>query len=369
MSIIQSLDVQKLAADPSPQSRADTARKVAMGLEDNAFSKAEMEIAFSMLRLLVRDAAVAVRTALADVLHRNPWVPPDVAEALASDIDTIALPMLEFSPALRTEFLLSIVHERRSMDKLRAIAARPLVPETVTEALIECGDESVVKAAVNNTSVFFSTRAFDLALDRFGQLAEVNEPLSYRSDLPASVFNRVLTLVADGVRVHLIEAHNLDPNRVGLLASAARDRAMLEMSRDFTAVGFSALFHQLREDGRLNPQLILRSVCMGYLAFFEYAIATLANHPPGATRILLRDPNGVASICRRAKFPAAMIPIATIALEAARELEAEGRGLSATQFSRRVVERVMTVYDEIGANLGDADVEHLIASFDQLPNA
>ncbi len=54
-------------------------------------------MAEQIFRIMVKDAEVRVREALAINLKENPNVPHDVAVTLAKDVDQVALPVLRFS--------------------------------------------------------------------------------------------------------------------------------------------------------------------------------------------------------------------------------------------------------------------------------
>ena len=94
-------DVQALARDPSPVNRAAAAAKIAGRFNDHlstgTLSARELALAEEIFRLMVRDAEVRVREALAANLKSNPRLPHDVAVALAKDVDSVALPVLSAS--------------------------------------------------------------------------------------------------------------------------------------------------------------------------------------------------------------------------------------------------------------------------------
>lgn len=60
-------------------------------------------------------------------------------------------------------------------------------------------------------------------------------------------------------------------------------------------------------------------------------------------------------------LPAATFPAAFAAFHAITEIEADGRDLSAGDFSRRIVERVMTQYETFGVEFAHDDREYMFA--------
>ena len=92
-------DVLRLMQDKSPQSRADVAAKVA-GDVDGTLTDQERALADDILRLLARDVAVMVRSALSESLKSSVNLPHDIALTLARDVEDVAMPVLECSKIL-----------------------------------------------------------------------------------------------------------------------------------------------------------------------------------------------------------------------------------------------------------------------------
>ena len=114
-------DVERLLAAPSAEHRAETAAKVAADFGTRVLSASERKLAEDIFRRLARDAELSVREALAANLKENPDVPPDVARRLAADVDSVALPVLQFSAVLSEEDLIAIVRENESGSVLEAV--------------------------------------------------------------------------------------------------------------------------------------------------------------------------------------------------------------------------------------------------------
>ena len=83
-------DIAKLLADPSGERRAETAAKIASDFRAGSLTEAERSLAEEIFRLMVKDAEVRVREALAQNIKESPNVPHDVAVSLARDVDSVA---------------------------------------------------------------------------------------------------------------------------------------------------------------------------------------------------------------------------------------------------------------------------------------
>ena len=361
MAILSLKDVESLVRDPSSATRVETAGKLARDFVVGGFSSGEFELAIQIFRIMMKDAEIRVRQALSEHLKASTTIPRDVAKALADDVDLVALPMLEHSHVLTADDLVDLINRQRSQAKMLAITARPMLQGKVTAALAQHGDESVVAAMVSNPGAVMEGDTLDVVVDRFGGSQAVNTSLADRADLPVRIAERLTALVSEQLREHLIKRHRLGPDTAMELVLATRERATLSIARDFSESGVAALAAQLRHAGRLTPSLIFRAACMGHRVFFENALAQLAEMPVANAVILMRDPNGFKNLWTRAGMPAPMLPAAAAAIDAVRDMEAAGRDLDAEEFSRRVIERVMTQYETFGVEFERDDLEYLFA--------
>ena len=90
-------DVARLLTDPSAQTRAETAAKIAQDFGADRLTPEEREMAQEIFRIMAKDAEVRVREALSFNLKENSAIPHEVAKAFAQDVDLVALPILQFS--------------------------------------------------------------------------------------------------------------------------------------------------------------------------------------------------------------------------------------------------------------------------------
>ena len=260
-------DVQRLMTDASAVVRADTAAKVANAFHGQELTRNEREIAEQIFRAMLRDAEVRVRQALSQNLKDNPDVPHDIAKTLATDVAEVAAPMLEFSSVLTEAGLIEIVRSHSS-EHQKFIAGRSDVTETVSEALTEGGDAHVVEALMKNARAAVSEAALQKAIDRFGHDERVHAPMAMRSKLPISVAERLVVLVSESLREHLVTHHELPADLATDLLLDSRERATVGLSSGAGHGDVAKLIRQLRRNGRLTPTLMLRALCTGDLDFF-----------------------------------------------------------------------------------------------------
>src|SRR5262245_45800622 len=85
-------DIRTLVRGPTEEDRAQAAHKICRSIDDAELAPEERAHAESIMAIMASDAAVLVRRALSVALKNSPRLPRDIANKLALDIDTIALP-------------------------------------------------------------------------------------------------------------------------------------------------------------------------------------------------------------------------------------------------------------------------------------
>jgi len=351
-------DVVRLLSDPSPTTRADLAAKVARQFEGAALSESERTLAEEIIRAMARDAVVRVRQSLAENLKASASLPRDVALTLARDVEDVALPILSVSQVLTDADLLEIVRSGTDA-KHTAIAARPTVSPRVADAIVETASEQAVAALVANEGAQLGEGTLGRVIDRFGASEAVQAPLVQRSKLPITIAERLVAVVSEQMQQYLVTHHELSPKTAADLILQSRERATVTLlNGESDEVALERLVVQLSRSGRLTPPLLVRALCMGDLAFFEAALAHLANVPLTNARLLIHDVGrlGLKSIYDRAKMPPALMPACRIALDVLKETPYDGEEHDRERHRRRMIERILTQYEDLAAD----DLEYLL---------
>ena len=94
-SALTEVDIRTLVRGATDDERAAAAHKLCRRM-DVSITDEEREAAHEVLRLMAADAAELVRRALAVTLKNSPNLPRDVALKLARDVDSVALPVLNY---------------------------------------------------------------------------------------------------------------------------------------------------------------------------------------------------------------------------------------------------------------------------------
>lgn len=350
---LSSADVAKLLQDPNVDNKAFALEKVAANYNVETLTVAEREIAESIFRHMLKDAAVRVRTALAESLKDNPAVPHDVAATLAKDVDDVAVPMLKCSDVLTDADLVDIIRTKSEAAQ-KAVAGRSSVSEGVADVLAESDSEDVIATLVGNKGAQINEGTLGKVLDKFGDSESVQEPMVMRGNLPVAVSERLVTLVSEQMRDHIMATHEVSPAMASDLLLESREKATISLLEDGEASTVLALVNQLHAHGRLTPTLVLRALVMGDTVFFEAAIAKIVNIPIVNAFQLIHDSggNGLKRLLEVAKFPKAALPMVNAALDVAVEMRSTG-GDDPAMFKQLMIERVLTAVEN------DIDTDNL----------
>ena len=341
---LNSSDVSKLLSEPTAENRAAAAAKVSEQFIAGKLSDDERQIAEEIFKIMVKDAEVRVREALAESLKNSDTISHDVAVALANDVDEVSMPMLEFSEVLTDEDLVEIIKSQGS-DAQAAVASRANVSSGLADQIVEnTTDANVVATLMKNEGAELEQGTMDKVLDKYGDDEAVNTPLANRAQLPIKVAERLVNLVSDQVRDHLVTHHEMSSNTVMDLFFNARERATAHLIHDGEdEVGFSDLVDQLYENGRLTETLIFRALCLGDTIFFELALAKLAGIPIGNAYQLIHDRGdlGLKAIYEKCKFSPDLLPVVQVALDVAKEM-ASSASDDPLRYKSRMIERILT---------------------------
>ena len=361
-------DVAQLLADPSGRARAETAGKIAAGFNTGDLTAEERQLAEEIFRLMVQDAEVRVREALAHSLKENPGVPHDVAVSLAKDVASVAMPVLQFSEALSDEDLVELVRGQDA-DKQVAIAQRTAVSESVSEALVETQNEDAVTALVSNQGADISEKSLQKVVGDFGDREGIQSAMIRRPKLPVAVSERLVTMVSEGMKEELVKHQKLPASLATDLILQSRERATISLSSGSSDGELTSLVKQLNDNGRLTPSIILRGLCMGDINFFEASLAELLGISLFNARMLIHDPGklGLQAAFEKAGLPISHYPAARAAIDVARETDYDGGENDRERYARRMIERVLTQYGDLGVDFDSDDLEYLLTKMGQLP--
>ncbi|MPZ09644.1 MAG: DUF2336 domain-containing protein [Kiloniellaceae bacterium] len=364
-------DVARLVADPSSDVRAETTAKIAAQYDRKypRMTAAERKLAEEIFRKLAGDADVLVREALSANLRATPDLPHDLALALAKDVDSVSLPILKYSEVLTDDDLIEIVRGKDAAAKQVAIAQRSKVSVAVADALIGTGNETAVARLVANEGAELTEGALERVLSDYNASEAVAESFSRRPSLPPAISEHLVSAMAKKLQSYLVNKHDLPADAAANLILQTRERATVSLlSRNATGNDLEELVFQIHVNGRLTPTLIIRALCVGDMAFFEAAIARLAGVPAKNARKLIHDGGdlGLRSIYEKARMPERLYGAVRAAVQILNEEEYDGGRNDRERFVARIIERLLTQFEDPSSKMTQDDIDYLMNKLRQL---
>lgn len=356
-------DIRMLVKGATPDERALAAHKLCRNIDRATLSDEERQIAHDILRVMAADAAELVRRALAVTLKNSTALPPDVANRLARDVESVCLPVISFSPVFTDADLAEIVRVGGPVRQM-AVAKRPKLSARITSLLVEEGGEDVVATACANDNARFSETTLQKALDRFAKSEQVLQAVAYRAALPMAVTERLIDMVGDQLRDHILANHAISAERTLELIIGAKERATIDLvDQAGRAPDPKAFVAHLNKVGRLSPSLLLRALAHGHMTFFEWAVAELAGVPHHRTWLMIHDagPLGLKAICERAGLPPRLYSAFRAGVDAFHGLEYDGGAHDRERFQEHMIQRFLTSPHAVSRE----DSEYLLERMDR----
>lgn len=273
--------------------------------------------------------------------------------------------MLSYSDALSDEDLFEIISSKSDLHQM-AVASRQTVSEALSGRLAETGNEDVVATLMGNEGAEISEETYSKVLEEFGTSEKVNAPMAHRQSLPLTITERLVALVSDRLREHLVSHHEMSPDMATDLILESREKTMVGLLRDGADHrSLVDLIDQLYENGRLTSTIILRALCVGDVDFFENSLAKCTGVPVSNVHILINDAGGkgLAQLCKKSKMSEGLQEIMRVALDVADEMDYDGNPGDRARYRNSMIERVLTHFEE---RIGAEDVDYLISKVDHV---
>jgi uncharacterized protein (DUF2336 family) len=248
-----------------------------------------------------------------------------------------------------------------------AVAKRPEVSAALAAAVIDTGNAAAVTTLVGNEGAALNEDLFQRTIERYSRFETVKAAMVHRSELPVTISERLVALVSDRLKVVLASRHDLPADMAADILLDARERATVGLLTKGSSEDTQALVSQLHARGRLSPSLVLRGLCLGDVRFCEDAMAEIAGISAEKAAMLIHDggPLGLKAIYKKCNFPESMYPAFRVAVDMVHETELEGGPSDRERFASRVIERILTKYQEIEA----ADLDYLLSKLSKLKAA
>ncbi|MCG8443880.1 MAG: DUF2336 domain-containing protein [Caulobacterales bacterium] len=291
------------------------------------------DIVHRLLAALVRAATHDLRLRLAQKLACADWAPRELVGQLAHDEIDVAEPVILRSSVLIDEDLIAIARAC-GCDHRVAVASRPDVSESVTDAVAEFKEAAVLTALARNASAKVSRATLDRCVEAARDHAPLREPLASRPELPPDLAPNLYLVVSQELRRAIAERFELDEKRLSnAVESASQDALADAESVGGLDVKAATLINKLAVSDRLKPSVVVQAAGNGQIPIVEHAMARLAGVTVGELRAAFARSGApsVALACRAANVPRESFRTVLLALaDAGRVAQPEGEIAIAT---------------------------------------
>lgn len=300
----------KLALDKSVEGRRDLAASLSDLFDDSStvLSDRERALMSDILHKLVRECEMAVRRDLAERLSKSENPPHELIVLLANDEIEVAQPILANCNVLRDMELVQIIRRRTQQHQL-AIAMRRAVSEPVSDALVETGNENVIKTLLENQDAQISEATMTYLAEESRRVDTYQEPLVKRHDLDPELAKRMYLWVSAALREHILENFEVDPT------------ALDETLDDLAASMVTDPAHQPGEGGASRPaevlarhlvqsdenawHMMIQVLRQGEVTLFEALLGEVGDLSPARVQKIVYEAGGegLAIACRALDMP------------------------------------------------------------------
>ncbi len=363
VSEFSGLDVSvftKVIDEGDPRSRIALAQQLALLIADEATPDSEREQVTPIILSLTVDPAQNVRAALALALQAEPLIHADIAFSIIADDDEIALPFLAATPALNDWQMMAVL---KVGDEVRqhVIASRPDLSGEAANHIVAHGSVAVVLALMDNPIVLFDDNDFRVLYVRFGQNEEITERLLARHDLPLDIRITQAKRVAARMRQHMAEKSWIAANDVSEIVSDAEDSAVMQLLVEADDVERAKALKFLAAKNMLTPALLVRAASKGQMRVVEAGFAHLAGQPLARVveQMYTDRKASLKSLLRRTGLPQSCFGLMKAACDVYAEAREEGLPLREDEFGQRVLEALMTRYEQLDENDRAKQIEYV----------
>ena len=254
------------------------------------YSEEEIDLIDDVFVKLAGTIEESSRALLAIRLGPVSIAPRKILRLLAcDDVIEVASPVLSQAERLDTETLIECARTK-NQEHLLAISRRKVLPEMLTDVLVDRGDQQVVLSTAKNGGAKFSSNGFEMLVKRSRGDDQLTTCVGARRDLPPQLFEQLLEIASDTVRAKLeIERKHTasDIDRVvGDVAARIRTETA---AQPLSYAAAQVLVKSLQQAGHLTSAKLQEFASTGRFEEMVTALSLMSNVPTAAIERNMRD--------------------------------------------------------------------------------
>ena len=236
--------------------------------EGSKLTDRERGLMFDILGHLVHETEMSVRRTVSACLAELPDAPRDLIRLLANDDIEIAYPVLTNSGVLQDEDLIEVIRHRTQEHQL-AITIRSSITEQVSDALVETGNENVIRSLLKNTEAKISRSTMEYLVEQSKRIDSFQEPILHRRELDPELVRKMFAWVSTALRQYIVDDWDLDAATVDNLLERVTAREVQAAAYDARELSKTQqLTENLEAAGKVTPEVMLGVLREGEVALF-----------------------------------------------------------------------------------------------------
>jgi uncharacterized protein (DUF2336 family) len=239
------------------------------------YSVRESALMTIILCQLIGEVESVVRQELAKRLSGVATAPRELIVELANDEIGVAESVLQYSPVLHDSDLVEIVLHRAREHQL-VIASRQEIGESVSGALVETGNVSVITTLLNNNSAVISNLSLEYLVEQSERIDAFQQPLLHREELSADLAKKMCGWVSAALRKHVVDRFDIPESELDKAIDGAVSNAATRMKVTRPGGKASELVDQLARSDMLTAQGLIQVLREGEIPLFEAMFARFA---------------------------------------------------------------------------------------------
>ncbi len=295
-------DLVGLARETSSEKRRELMGRVADHFVEGSeqYNDRELNLFGEVMSKLLEKSDAASRAALSEKVSRDANTPHGVTMQLASDEIEIARPMLENSPNLTSDDLMSLVDSKGTEHRV-AISQRSDLNVEITDELIQHGECEVLRAISGNQHAPISDWGFGAIAEQASGDEQIQRNLASRKDMSLAAARNVLPLLPPGAQKQLAEMLEDDTGELlALVGQAVRDTSVKTIENKIERIDAKQLLGQVKSGERSLDSVISYLAKQDRPMDCAMVVSKLTKIPEEqvASSLLKVNGQGIALLCK-----------------------------------------------------------------------
>lgn len=357
---LDTMFLAQVVKEGGPDARKLLAVQIAALLRDPATPLLEREQVTPIVLKLAADEDFEVRKALSDELRDVPRLAPELVFALAAEDDQVALQFISSAACLDAKRMIAILQVG---DEARqsAITGRPDLAPDVLNYILDKGRPGAVVVLLNNSLLELNDADFRKLYARFSVTPEIMDRLLARIDLPMDIRVTQARRVAGRMKQYVAEFPWAESENTLSAIDEAEDKTLLDILEPSDGEQSQSLAAHLADKNLITPALILRAACIGRMRAVEHMLQHLCGFSRQRIHDMMyvRQGRVLHNALVKTGLPVNCIGILQAACGLMAETREEGITLPPDRFTRRLLEALMTVNNQLSIQARQQQVEYI----------